>query len=701
MIEIEKIAMLVPEESENLIYVADPVTYELLYLNRATRKAYGVSEHEYRGMPCYKLLQGLDKPCPFCTNKWIEEDKFYIWKHYNPKLNRYFFIKDKLIDLNGKKARLEITEDITDIETLNLSLQEQIKIEETLIRCIQTLTEDDDANLAINKLLNIIGTFYNADRAYIFEIDYRTELFGNTYEWCTDQVEPQIHNLQNIPITDIDRWMIQFKNVGEFFISSLQTTLSPDSNEYQILSAQDIDSLMAAPLLKEGVIYGFIGVDNPKKFTEKIQLLKSVTYFVSSDLDKRKLLSQLWLLSYTDQLTGLGNRNQYVDLVEKLDMEPPKTLGVVFIDINGLKQANDSYGHEFGDHMIRSLGEALQSFFPDCSYRIGGDEFVSICCDINKSVFDKKVMELRKFEKDFAICEFSIGAIWNGKNIRPSEQIGYANNQMFSDKQQYYKEDSSGRLHHSGALAKEIFDAIERKQFYVNFQPKVCLETEKLIGAEALIRRKNSDGVIIPPERFIPLYENEGVVRHIDFFVIEEVCRSLHQWKREGLPLVPVAVNFSRVTLSEYNFVRKLIEFTTKYQVDPALIVIEVTESINKIDPDVLKSLTRDLKNHGFAISLDDFGSQYSSLAILTLIEFDELKFDKSLVDTIVDNDKSRMILRHMLNLCKSMNKQTVAEGIEDIKQADLLKELKCEIGQGYYFAKPMMSEDFKEYLLK
>ncbi|SCJ54996.1 Cyclic di-GMP phosphodiesterase Gmr [Anaerotruncus sp. 2789STDY5834896] len=698
----EQIAALIADESENMAYVADPSTYELLYVNKAVVHDFGLCGDAYLGQPCYRVLQGLETPCPFCTNHLLTTEKYLYWKHYNPILKQYYLLRDKLFKLpGGRLVRLEICTDITDSENTNLHLQNQLTTEETLLRCVHTLSGEDDTDTAINKLLSIIGGYYQADRAYLFEVDPGGQMISNSYEWCQEQVQPQIENLQQIPITAIDRWMEYFTTQGEFFLTSAGKTLQPDSIEYQILAPQKIDSLMAAPLWEGETLSGFIGVDNPAANTGETHLLKSITYFIKEDIQKRHLLEQLKELSYTDGLTGLGNRHQYISFLAGLDKAPPRSMGVVFIDINGLKVANDSFGHQYGDEMIRSVGHGLREIFPEHTFRIGGDEFVGLLIDAEREEFDRRVEALRRYEAKDSLAGFSIGVNWSAGQVHPSQQISYSDNLMYVEKQAYYNS-STHRIRHPrrGVLSQELKKALAAGEFMVYLQPKFDLVTGAMAGAEALVRRRGSGGSVIPPDRFIPLYEAGGVIRHVDFFVLRTVCKWLKEWREKGCAPEQIAVNFSRITLMEHGVEEKMKSILQRYGIAPGQIIVEVTESTGKMDGVSLGDIAQQIKGAGFSLSLDDFGSQYSNLSVLTAAGFDEIKFDRSLVEEIGQQPQATVVAKHGISLCQDLGTTPVAEGIETVQQLLLLRTYGCKLGQGFHFAHPMPGEEFYQRYL-
>lgn len=698
--EYNRISAAIMDEHNDLVYVADTQTYELLYMNKGGTQLFG---ENYHGTKCYAFLQNRTSPCPFCTNHLLKQDSYYIWEFMNPVSKRYYYLKDKLMEFEGRLVRLEICTDITDKEYLSQQTRHKLAVEETLIQCIETLIKYKDTSNAIEQLLSIVGQFYQAQRAYLFEFDYSMAVLNNTYEWCQEEILPQIDNLQDVPIDAVTDWIKQFQKAGAFFITSLGKDLDPASLDYQILAPQNVESLMAAPLCDQnGNIVGFIGVDNPSANTEDISLLRSIGYFVLDDINKRKMLTDLERMSYLDELTGLSNRNRYIELLNDLEQAPPKYMGVVYVDMNGLKIANDTYGHEHGDMMLIRTAEMMKDIFSDGVFRVGGDEFIAICLNGESADFEAKVTELRRRSEEDPDCRLSIGASWNHGGMSPQEQIIYSDELMYVEKQAYYSTMINGQASHRSRLSQELIASIQNGEFVVYLQPKVFIQDGSLFGAEALVRKLDKDGGLIGPDRFISLYEAEGIIRHVDFFVLESVCKTLRLWKEKGYPPLRVSVNFSRATLMERNVVDKMAEILEKYNVSSKQIEIEVTESISKMSADELSQLSQKIMEKGFTLSLDDFGSKFSNLVILTQMDFDELKLDKSLINDLLDNPKSRVIVEHTIHMCKQLNATvSVAEGIESEQQLDMLHTYKCDVGQGYFFSRPISADQFESKFLE
>lgn len=696
-----KYEQLIIKYLENIVYVADPVSFELLYINEKGKEVLHLEGNEYQGKKCYKLLQGRSSPCEFCTNSKLKEETFYNWTHFNELFQRHFMMNDTLIEVEpGKLARLEIAVDITENEKRARELEQRLTMEETLLKCAETLSANNDQFTAINELLNIVAVYYGGNRAYIFEINYDENTITNTYEWCAEGISEELSNLQKLPISAIDNWLAQFNKCGEFYLTSVNDTLDKESDEYRILAAQEIESLIAAPLIENNQIIGFIGVDDPNANVENLYLLKSVTYYIINDIQKRKMVGKLEYLSYVDLLTDVYNRNRYIRDLDSLKMYAPASMGVIYLDINGLKLLNDNYGHRYGDYIIKKAAKLICGVF-DAVYRIGGDEFVVLCIDIDEQQFKEKVELLRQRLAKEGDINASIGSTWEKGKVNLDLLINHADDLMYAEKQCYYSQGLDHAYSRRSSAAEQIITDIKNKQFIIFLQPKICLKTGELEGAEALIRRQREDGSLMSPDQFVPNYESAGIIRFIDFFTLEAVCKTLRKWAKRGTKSVKISVNLSRVTLLEPDVVDSIARILKIYEVDPKQICIEITESVSKLKPRELHEIAEKFFAYGFSISLDDYGSQYSNMSILSDVVFNELKLDKSFIDRIVESERARMLVSHTIDLCKGFkNTLTVAEGIENEEQLKILKEYGCDTGQGFYFSRPLSITEFETIYL-
>ncbi len=318
------------------------------------------------------------------------------------------------------------------------SIAKQLQVSDTLVNCITILAEEQNINKAINKLLKVLNDYFNGDRAYLFEFDYEKQTTSNSYEYAADGVTPQIDVLQDVPLNVIDTWIKMFEETGTFYISSLGKDVDKDSDTYRILEMQEIESLIAVPLVKNKKIIGFLGIDNPKINYNDLSLLSSATFFIMDGIERRESHTMLEKLSFEDTLTEVFNRNKFNHDVKNLKILKLDNVGIAYFDINGLKLINDTKGHVEGDRIIKDSAKVIKGVFSNQTYRIGGDEFVVIAKSPDEAEFNDRVEDvLRGFSKnDISV---SVGVSWAGNTEHIEEYLTSADNRMYERKKEYYK----------------------------------------------------------------------------------------------------------------------------------------------------------------------------------------------------------------------------------------------------------------------
>lgn len=246
----------------------------------------------------------------------------------------------------------------------------------------------------------------------------------------------------------------------------------------------------------------------------------------------------------------------------------------------------------------------------------------------------------------------------------------------------------------------ELINSIKNNEFIIFLQPKFDTITEEVVGAEALIRKLENKKIIMPNE-FIPKYEKTGIITILDMYVLEEICKLQKKWRDLNLPLLPISINESRHHLKNENHIHELQNIISKYDTDTSLIELEMTEATVVEDLFVAKEAAEAVKNLGFIVSMDDFGTGYSAFNILKDIEIDILKIDKEFFINLENNKRAQIIIESIVQMCKRLKIKTVAEGIETKYQVDFLKNIGCDIIQGYYFSKPITIQEFENKFLK
>ena len=696
-------------EISELVYVSDPETYELLFVNQTGCQTLHLENYKHK--KCYEILQGKTSPCEFCTNDRLCDDNFYTWEFTNPSIGRHFLLKDKIIQWRGKTARMEIAFDITERELQKQELKNMLDVQTLITNCVRMLYAVDDLDQTINAVLTQIGEFLVSDRAYVFEI--KDELMNNTHEWTAPGISPQLEKLQQLDLSLISDWLPFFEKNDCIIIDDVEQLQKTNPAAYATLHAQEITSLIAAPIFLDNKLAGYIGIDNydSEKIKNSSYLLLSMSIFLSYAIRHRNHVDMLHRLSYHDLLTNALNRNAFMDVLSQFRPGQYASAGIIYIDINGMKEINDFYGHHQGDKiLITTVAKVFNLFKPDELFRIGGDEFVIITYDLTETDFYEKFNLLRNIFCEKTNLPFSIatGSCWVKSPSDLNSLLQQADSAMYTDKKKfYYGKKKTSRYRHNLddilnlANYSALQEALTAGQFCIYFQPKISLDTEEFIGSEALIRYINQAGEIIAPNNFIPILEEARLIKMLDLYVFEEVCKQINIWKERKMRVKPVSINLSRSTLSYHFLADQLLALITKHNIDISLLELEVTETAEVDNQLVFSQALEKLKEYGFSISIDDFGVRNASLSLFTTINFDILKLDRSLVKTLAQNQKARILIRSLAVICSDLGIKLIAEGVETLEQLDILKELRCNEVQGYLFSKPLPLNDFENKYLQ
>lgn len=488
--------------------------------------------------------------------------------------------------------------------------------------------------------------------------------------------------------------------------------------------------------------YGFIINNSKKAISKSVTLeikLPNEIWHLSTEpksgwINKRKLLIELILFSFAmlviiglvifrqydnakkvyafehDFLTGLYTRSAFYRRIKKLFEDfPNEDFDIIASDIENFKVLNSIYGTKKCDTLLCYLANEFQKI--DCHSvfcRFSGDIFMCIVKSKNNISIDELYNRAKSIEKNSPIPNISVKYGWYGhidKTI-PINQL--CDRALIAAKSILHKYDKTimtyeGPISHKHlqeqVIESSFGDAIKNGNFKVWFQPKFDTKTEKLVGAEALVRWEKDDGTIVSPKDFIYVFENDGLIVRLDEYVFRKVCSIVKNWLDEGISVVPVSVNISRATLHHEGTIEKYKKIIEEFNIPIELIPLEITESTEYTSKQI-EELASKLKETGFRIDMDDFGTGFSSLASLNIIPFDVVKIDKSLVDFIGTPDGDE-IIKHAIEIVHFKKIHVVAEGVEKKEQLDFLKSLNCESIQGYYFSPPMPYEKCLDFIKK
>lgn len=322
-------------------------------------------------------------------------------------------------------------------------IRQRLEIATMLNSCVGKLNSDTDIDVGINNLLATVNDYFQADRTYVFEIDPDRDVLINTFEYiCGQEVSAQMDNLQEVPVSVIKVWMQNFRQGRSYYMSDLEQERGQPS--YEMLKAQQVWRLLAVPLMKGGAMVGFLGVDNPRAHYDDATLLASIQFFVTNSLDRKKQQAYLEKLSYRDMLTGLYNRNRYIERLEAYKQVQNQQIGAIYIDLNGLKKVNDEQGHRAGDELIVRAAGTIAGIFAEDAYRVGGDEFVVILLDVSREDFARKTEQLRRQMQKNGV-DASIGGVWQASTENLENLLRRADENMYREKKRYYSQADAAR----------------------------------------------------------------------------------------------------------------------------------------------------------------------------------------------------------------------------------------------------------------
>lgn len=410
-----------------------------------------------------------------------------------------------------------------------------------------------------------------------------------------------------------------------------------------------------------------------------------------------------------DSLTGLYTKEFFYQRVGQYLRERPEDECVMFVtDIIGLKVINENYGIETGDDILKQLGDLYQKLgcFLFCG-RVEGDKIAGFLrADDLEMLLDyiKENRHKQQFPVSNVIIKHGYYRIRKSTNLEPQGMYDRALLALTKIKSVYgvYISEYDDEVRKDLLLQRQIVESAEKalqdNQFTIYFQPKVNVRQEKINGAEALVRWIHPDIGFMNPADFISVFEKNGFIKKLDYYVWKEVCRSLRTWKQRGLKLVPISVNVSRRDFEDPYLAESIIAIADHYQVEHSLLHVEITESSYSDAPHRIAETVHKFHDAGFVVELDDFGSGYSSMVALNDLDVDVLKLDMSIVQKD-DPESEQSVLGFSMQLARMLQLKTVAEGVETKKQAERIAALGGDYIQGYYYFKPLPKDEFEKYM--
>lgn len=424
--------------------------------------------------------------------------------------------------------------------------------------------------------------------------------------------------------------------------------------------------------------------------------------------------------AYHDQLTKLGNRRYFLEILESSVREfGNKYSYLLLIDLDYFKTVNDTLGHDIGDELLREVArrmEKISSEYGSSVARLGGDEFCVLsstyaneeaCLNSAKRFAEKLLSEIKKtytIMGNHLYISASIGvSVVNNRNVNAAEFLKEADMAMYEAKYHgrdgiiVFSDDLYALVQDKLEIERLLYFAIEKDEISLNYQPQVDV-TGQIVGCEALVRWNNDKLGAIGPDVFIPIAENTGYIIELGEYILKESFKTINEWSKNSLDIKTVSINISMRQILNKDFVSTVVKLFDHY-IEPDCnigIIFEITETTSSDDLSSLKETIKRLKEYGIAFSIDDFGTGYSSISYLSEISLIELKIDKTFVDKISEA-KQKLLIKLIVDIAKSLNLTVVAEGVETVYQKELLEEMDCDLYQGYLFSKPITKEEIEK----
>jgi len=667
------------EHSSNEIYIANFETLDYVYINHGASRAMGYSKHEFLNLNIrdtnpllsedeIKRLKKQHSQAGYVLTRTIHQRKDGTQYHVHAYIQK--------ISYEGQECIVIFDTDISNI----------IKLEEKQKKQAKILNDIHDSVISTN----IQGKIMSWNRGSFL-------LFGYTEEEMLDTSIKKLYAQENEYKLETLFSLLHEKNnieVEAFMLTKDQTqitcdiSLSTSRNEY-------------------GEVYGYVG------YIQDITRQKQIQHLLEKQRQK------LAYLAHHDTLTDLPNRTLFKDRLSQaivLAKRNKQKFALLFIDLDQFKQINDSLGHDIGDAVLIQASKRFKGCIreEDTLARLGGDEFTIILKNIHSthdiSYITDKILNIIKEPITISMHNLyvtsSIGiSIYPDDTTSDVNLIKYADVAMYKAKEegrnnyQFYTPEMTAFAFERVVMESNIRIAIKEEQFEVFFQPQIDIQTEELVGMEALIRWRHPSLGLIAPDKFIPLAEETGLIIEIDRLVMQQAMQIFSNWYKSGLNPGVLSLNLAMKQLKEDDFITYLLETMHNANFQASWLELEVTEG--QVMKNTLLSIEKLNTIHelNIDIAIDDFGTGYSSLSYLKKLPLDKLKIDKSFVDDIPKNEDDVAITKAIIALGKSLNFTLIAEGVETSEQKDFLQNEGCDLIQGYFFSKPLASQEMQKFL--
>lgn len=615
------------------------------------------------------------------------------------------------------ESRDEFEELSRSFNNMAEKIDEQIKTITVFAEIDRLILSSLDTDFIIETLIKYLRDAFDVSRIGVIKIDDFRDGLGT----LSINVDSALERIERKPIR------LTHDEIKEINLCDSCLRFNDHEERSYLAAAKELGDafFLVYPVHVKHQLSGliFLGSRAPLELDgDKLTKISELTHRAAVAFSNAAWEEKLYYQAHYDGLTGLPNRYLFKDRVGQALEHAHRTnapMAILFIDLDDFKGINDSLGHLFGDEVLKHLGKVLarcvRSY--DTIARFGGDEFVVMIA--GPESLDKLISEAinlsnrihEQMAKSFTLDSReiyvtpSIGiAVYprDGKNF--DDLLKNADTAMYRAKEkgrgnfEFYQEIYNVDALEQLELRNELRNALERKEFSLNYQPRINCRTGRADGAEVLLRWDNPKLGVIPPSKFISIAEETGLIIPIGYWVLETACRQNQSWLEKGYD-VDISVNISPEQLRQPDLFRKLERILEKSGMPPKRLELEITESVTIRDYGNTVEFLGKARELGIGISIDDFGTGYSSMAYLQKLSIDRLKIDQSFIQNMPDDSDSTLIVKAIIAMAHSLNLSVVAEGVKTQDQYELLQELDCDEVQGYVISPPLPTDEFSNYL--